>query len=177
MKGKLVTVSFCNVVSQPAQVDQLRKDTGEYFANIEDRMVEMKVQMDAMTLTTKLLEVDQKSPRDLPFILTCAYQDRWSTPSATITYDRLTVDYNNSGRPGGGDGEMNISTGKFTALTPGHYTVTYSGYAQVYPGEQVVLKLMKNGVRVGIEGWWQSYSSSNNGGASYDQGSRTVVSV
>ena len=79
----------------------------------DNEMKEVKKQLDVLEarnteLTTKLREVDQKSPRDLPFILTCAYQDKWSTPGATITYDRLTVDYNNSGRPGGGDGDMEI---------------------------------------------------------------------
>ena len=148
----------------------------------EEMDMKVKKQLDRLEarnteLTTKLREVDQKSPRDLPFILTCAYQDQWSTPSATITYSRLTVDYNNSGRPGGGDGEMDISTGKFTALTAGHYTVTYSGHAEVDPGEMVEFTLSKNGESVVDEGEWRSYCSSKNDGYIDDQGSWTVVSV
>ena len=104
----------------------------EMREEMEEKVNKVKKQLDVLEarnteLTTKLRKMDQKSTRDLPFILTCATRDTWTTPSATITYDRLTVDYNNSGRPGGGDGELNISTGKFTALTPGHYTITYSG--------------------------------------------------
>ena len=129
-------------------------------------------------LTTKLNELDQKSLRDLPYMLACAYRDKWTTPSATITYDRLSADYNNSDRPGGGDGEMDISTGKFTALTAGHYTITFSGWASVDPGEEVVVQLMHNDQSLpGSEGWWLSYSKSTNSGVIDDQGSRTVVSV
>ena len=73
--------------------------------------------------------------------------------------------------------DMDISTGVFTALTPGHYTVTYSGHAGVAPREEVKFELMKNGVSVGAEGRWHSYSDSDNGGYIDDQGSRTVVSV
>ena len=110
------------------KVDVMREEMQEK----DKEMKEVKKQLDTLEsknveLTTKLKEVDQKSLRDLPFILTCAFQDHWTTPSATITYDRLTVDYNNSDRPGGGDGEMDINTGKLTALTAGHYTITYSG--------------------------------------------------
>ena len=169
-----------------AKVDVMREEMREEMREVmREEMGEkdnkVKTQLDVLEarnteLTTKLREVDQKSPRDLPFILTCAYKHDWSTPGATITYDRLTVDYNNSGRPGGGDGDMDISTGKFTALTPGHYTVTYSGIAKVDPGEYVNFQLMKNGKSVGTEGWWESYSSSN-GGRISDEGSRTVVSV
>ena len=160
------------------KVDVIR----EMREEMDEKDNKVKKQLDGLEarnteLTSKLREVDQKSLRDLPFVLTCAYKHDWSTPSATITYDRLTVDYNNSGRPGGGDGELDITTGKFTALTPGHYTVTYSGYARVDPGEKVIVQLMKNGQDVGYEGEWQSYCSSANGGSIRDQGSRTVVSV
>ena len=72
---------------------------------------------------------------------------------------------------------MDISTGQFTALTPGHYTVTYSGRAYMFPGEEVTFQMRKNGVIVGSEGEWYSYSNRANGGDIGDQGSRTVVSV
>ena len=169
------------------KVDVMRKEMREDFREEMTEEMEakenlMKKQLDGLEvrnteLTTKLKEVDQKSTRDLPYVITCAYQDVWTTLSATITYDRLTMDYNNSGRPGGGDARMDISTGKFTILMPGHYTVTYSGRARVDPGEMVTFQLMKNGVSVGREGEWESYCSSGNGGLIRDEGSRTVVSV
>ena len=161
------------------EMEEMREEMRE---EMDEKDNKVKKQLDVLEarnteLTTKLREVDQKSPRDVPYVLTCAYQNVWTTPSATITYDRLTVDFNNSDKPGGGDGRMDISTGVFTALTPGHYTVTYSGFALVKPGEEVTFQLRKNGVDVGYEGSWMSYSSSGIGGTINEQGSRTVVSV
>ena len=161
-----------------SKVDVMKKVMRE---EMDKKDNEVKKQLDGLEarnteLTTKLREVDQKSLRELPFVLTCAYKLEWTAPG-TITYDRLTVDYNNSGQTGGGDGEMDVSTGKFTALTPGHYTVTYSGMDQVDPGEWVVFQLMKNGESVGDESVSVSYSSGDNGGRIEDQSSRTVVSV
>ena len=162
--------------------EEMQKKVDVIREEMDEKDNQVKKQLDVLEarnteLTTKLREVDQKTPRDLPLVLTCAYQSRWDTPDATITYDRLTADYNNSDKQGGGDGEMDITTDIYTALTSGHYTITYSGYARVDPGEDVAFTLTKNGESVGYEGVWQSYSSSDNGGMIYDQGSRTVVSV
>ena len=75
-----------------------------------------------------------------------------SEAGTTITYDYLLSDYNNANRPGGGDGVLDTSTGnftthlltilhhlpgKFTCLTPGFYSVTYSGHALLHPEEAV----------------------------------------
>ena len=150
---------------------------------MEEKDNKVKKQLDRLEarnteLTTKLREVDQKSPRDVPYVLTCAFVDTWTTPGATITYDYLTADFNNSDKPGGGDGELDITTGKFTALSPGYYTVTYSGGAIVDPGQRVYFRLVGAGlVGEGNEGEWRSYSDSAIGGTITDQGSRTVVSV
>ena len=168
-------------VEKDREMEEMQEKVDVMREEMREKENKLKKQLDGLEarnteLTTKLREVDQKSPKDLPFILTCAYKKEW-TASGTITYDRLTVDYNNSGRPGGGDGDMDISTGQFTALTPGHYTVTYSGTARADPGEYVIFQLMKNGVDVGDEGKWRSYSNSDNGDYIDDQGSRTVVSV
>merc|ERR1712080_59001 len=100
--------------------------------------------------------------RDLPYAMACAYQYSWTTGSATITYSSLLSDYNNHDKPNGGDGVMDISTGQFTCLTAGHYTVTFSGRAEVQPGEQVWIYIYRNGVVV-EESRWGSYSSSDGG--------------
>ena len=96
----------------------------------------------------KVLEFEVASPKDIPYMLVCAHQEHWTTLGATISYDRLTADYNNADRPGegdgrmdvtnvtlagGGDGSMDINTGIFTAVTAGFYTVTYSGIARLDP--------------------------------------------
>merc|ERR1712080_126879 len=96
------------------------------------------------------------------------------THSANITYDSLISDYNNSDKPGGGDGVMDIDSGHFTCLTAGHYTVTFSGWARVKPGEIAYVSLYHNGDRVDESEWW-SYNSGSNRGWIQDQGSRTVI--
>merc|ERR1712080_245629 len=121
------------------------------------------------SLTTAVSQV-----KDLPYVMSCAYQDGWSRASSTITYDSLLSDYNNADKPNGGDGRMDITTGVFTCLTAGHYTVTYSGHVRVDPGEDVSIYLHHNGERV-EESQWYSYQSYENGGVIYDQGSRTVI--
>ena len=167
------------------QMEEMRKkvEEGEVMTEeMKEKANEMKKQLNRLEsrnveLTTKLKEVDQRSLKDLPFILTCAYQDKWTTPGATITYSSLSADYNNSDRPGGGDGDMDITTGKYTSLTAGHYTVTYSGISELSPGERVVFQLMKNGQNAGYDGRWYSQSVSNTDGRTDDQGSRTVVGL
>ena len=83
------------------------------------------------------LAADRREARDLPYMMTCAFQDHWVDHGATITFDYLLSDYNNSNRPGGGDGDLDTATGVFTCLTPGYYTVTYSGHALLHPEEAV----------------------------------------
>ena len=59
------------------------------------------------------------------------------------------MEFNNSHRPGGGDGTMNIETGVFTAVTSGHYIITTSGIVQVRgAGHSTVMWLYHNGVQV-----------------------------
>ena len=182
VEDRMETKWKADMKEKDLEIEDLRAkiEKGEMMREEKDNKV--KKQLDVLEtrnaeLTTKIKEVDQKSLRDLPYILTCAYKDGWSTPGATITYDYLTADFNNSERPGGGDGDMNISTGVYTALTTGHYTVTYSGRGGMNPGEYVAFQLMHNNNYAGPEGFWDSYSASGNGGYISDQGSRTVVSV
>ena len=53
----------------------------------------------------------QKGLRDLPYEMVCAYRWEWliSAPDTTITYDRITMEFNNADRPGGADGKMYLS--------------------------------------------------------------------
>ena len=69
----------------------------ESMEKIKMAMGEKDMEMEDMKSKMKNLEF--KSPKDLPFVLNCSYQNHWVTPSATITYDRLTAEYDNSDRP------------------------------------------------------------------------------
>ena len=143
-------------------------------AQFEKLMCEMTEKLEEQE--TQLAAVQTRLPtvRDLPYLMVCAYRYYCDRASTTITYDSILSDYNNSDKPNGGDGVMDIETGTYTAITPGHYTVTFSGVAVVDPGEIVEFFLRRNGERVEESQWWSQEFSG--GVRMYDQGSRTVVS-
>ena len=98
------------MMEKDREMEVMREEMQEKVDVIREAMEEkdnkVKKQLDVLEarnteLTSKLREVEQKSLRDLPYVLTCAFQSSWYTPGATITYERLTVDYNNSDKPGG----------------------------------------------------------------------------
>ena len=43
----------------------------------------------------------EKGLRDLPFEMVCAYQDWWGAENSIISYDRISLEFNNADRPGG----------------------------------------------------------------------------
>merc|ERR1712210_439614 len=115
-----------------SEVENLQKQLKEIkvqFAEFESRMV-VSVKSEVRAEVKK--EVDKVLPtaveqglRDLPFEMVCAYKGTWTASNSIIDYDRITAEFNNSDRPGGGDGRMNIETGVFTTVTSGYYIVTY----------------------------------------------------
>ena len=129
-------------------------------------------------------EVDKVLPtaveqglRDLPFEMVCAHQDVWTAENSIVNYDRISVEFNNSERPGGADGTMNIETGVFTTVTSGYYIITFSAFADVHVEETTSMYLYHNGVQVE-----ESLFSTRMGVGSgynymFDQGSKTVVSL
>ena len=109
-----------------------------------------------------------------PFEMVCAYQDLWDETNSVLSSERITVEFNNSDRPGGADGTMNIETGVFTAVTSGYYIITFSGYTHVRPREYSGMYLYHNGVRV-EESQFETYLQMGSiGDYTLDQGSRTV---
>ena len=113
--------------------------------------------------------------RDLPSEMVCAYQ-RYLTSTGRVNYDRITVEFDNSNQPGGGDGTMNIETGVFTTVTSGYYIITFSAYAKVKIFSGTVMSLYHNGVEVEESGYqmflWAGGSAED---FIWDQGSRSVV--
>merc|ERR1712210_155464 len=112
--------------------------------------------------------------RDLPFEMVCAYQSKWDKVGV-ISYDRISVEFNNSDLPGGGDGTMNIETGVFTTVTSGYYIVTFSAYVAVHAGEYTDMYLYHNGVQLEESRFGTSMFVGSGDDYIYDQGSRTVI--
>ena len=134
---------------------------------MEVRMVEWQARMEQKRETVSR-EIEQKmemmeqkmvvpkSELEQPVLLICAFVESWSKALATVSFDRLTTDHSNADQPGGADGVLDITSGTFTCLTAGHYTVTYSGQADLAPGQRTDLFLSLNGATAGAEGLWSS---------------------
>ena len=129
---------------------------------------EVKKELDKVLPTA----VEQRL-RDLPFEMVCVYKFKWDRENSVISYDHITLEFNNSDRPGGADGSMNIETGVFTTVTSGYYIITVSGIATVHAGFYSDLFLYHNGVPVQES---QFATSLSGGEFIFEQGSRTVVS-
>ena len=75
-------------------------------------------EVDAEVISRINVELSKEDPA----IIFCAFnQGPLSTGGNTITFSSLTSSYTNSGKPGGGDGELNIQNGVFTCKTSGYY--------------------------------------------------------
>ena len=79
---------------------------------------------------------------------------------------------------GGGDGQMDLNTGKFTCITPGHYTIIYSADALYHEDMIHVLYLYLNEGRIYESKWFQEAGMGyfvDTEGMIHATGSRTVV--
>ena len=60
----------------------------------------------------------RKAARDavmeIPYVALCAYKQVWEpeTLGTAITFDKFLSNFNNADKPGGGDGQLDLSTGK-----------------------------------------------------------------
>jgi len=157
------------------EIENLQNKVSVLIMKAEKQEEVMKHELGSVqtSLTTAVSQL-----RDLPYVMVCSYQDYWDTDSSTITYDSILSEYNNADKPDGGDGKMDITTGQFTCLTSGYYTINYSGRARVHSGEAVYVYIYHNGEKV-EESQWNSYigvfGATVTGVTMDDQGSKTVI--
>merc|ERR1711990_835927 len=86
------------------------------------------------------------SLRDLPIVLISAWRSAPIYSPETVTFKSFLANYNNGGRPGGGDGELDLDSGVFTCFTPGYYQVSFSAEGIVGPDRRFAdMSLYKNG--------------------------------
>ena len=153
------------------QVAEIERKMDEVILNTQSNQMECKAEVKK--------EVDKVLPtaveqglRDLPYEMVCAYQDKWGNwENDTVSYDQITVEFNNSDQQGGADGTMNIETGVFTTVTSGYYIVTYSANAFLNSGDVTAMTLYHNGVYL-AESFYQAEMEKSDG-YSFDPGSRT----
>merc|ERR1712198_627294 len=100
----------------------------ENFDKIVNEDLRQNLKDELMTeLNQTISSAVPQAVRDLPYLVTCAYQNLWRT-TGRMSYSHLTTDWNNGDHANGGQGVLDTSTGTFTAGTAGHYTATISGY-------------------------------------------------
>merc|ERR1711934_15268 len=126
---KEMKLQFAEIESRVEEV-MLRSQKNQEVASLKSEVrAEVKKEVDKVLPTAV-----EQGLRDLPFEMVCAYKDNWGKVGV-VNYDRITVEFNNSDLPGGGDGSMNIETGVFTTVTSGYYIITFSVYVGLNFGE------------------------------------------
>merc|ERR1719309_1544883 len=94
----------------------------------------LKLEMDEMRAEMKSMisrEVS-KAMKEIPSVMVCAYQNEWHSQDATITFEEIISEFSVNG-----GGDMDLESGTFTAVTPGHYTISFNGQAELQAGQQV----------------------------------------
>ena len=154
------------------QVRDVESKLEEISSLKSDMRAEVKKEVDNV-----LPEAVEQGLRDLPFEMVCALKIVEEDTGVVVGYNRITEEFNNSERPGGADGTMNIETGVFTTITSGHYIITFSGFVDVHPGQVTEMWLHHNGVKVEESEFQTSMHVGASGDYIWNQGSRTVVSI
>jgi len=161
---------------------QVKEGELQFENRVEEEIASLKSELTIQIGEEVKKEVDKVLPtaveqglRDLPFEMVCAYRGTWTAANSIVNYDRISVEFNNSDRPGGGDGTMNIETGVFTTVTSGYYIVTYSAHVWVNAGEYTDMWLYHNGVAVEESRFYTEMHMGSSGDYIFDQGSRTVI--
>ena len=155
------------------QVRDVESKLEEISSLKSDMRAEVKKEVDNV-----LPEAVEQGLRDLPFEMVCALKIVEEDTGVVVGYNRITEEFNNSDRPGGADGTMNIETGVFTTVTSGYYIINYSAFADVHGRGSTSMYLHHNGTIVPES---SIATSLIMGDQDNDwiraQGSRTVVSI
>jgi len=167
--------------------DMKAADLEKQFAKMESKMEEImqkkqgvaglksEVRAEVKKELNKVLPTAvEQGLKDLPYEMVCAYKGTWSEVGV-VSYDKITVEFNNSNQPGGGDGSMNIETGVFTTITSGYYVITFSGSVGVHAKEYTGMWLNHNGVQLWESRFVTSMYLGGGDAINQVQGSRTVI--
>ena len=79
--------------------EALRRDMSDQLKRMETKANRTAETLETIGDTELLSSTGDKAVRDLPYIMMCAYQSRWSD-TGIIPYEKLTLDYSNCDRPG-----------------------------------------------------------------------------
>merc|ERR1711936_207020 len=168
-------------------IEMLEKKDAEMISRLEEKDKEWKAEIaklakdtvdtrsDVARISADIPAVISQSVKEIPVISVCGYQFDWFRSSSTIPYDSTLSEYSNCDKPGGGCYTLDLSTGVFTALTAGHYTVTFSGYIMYsWAKELVQLYSYKNGEQI-QESFVYSTHSEESDTSTFGTISRTFI--
>ena len=87
---------------QIAEMKAQQKNQNREVAHSLKSEMEMQCKAEVKKELDKVLPTAvEQGLRDLPFEMVCAYKDYWTAANSIINYNRITVEFNNSDRPGG----------------------------------------------------------------------------
>merc|ERR1712130_348820 len=163
--------------SQSLEMESLKKQLDQMHVQLASDLTKQVKENENQCKAEVKSEVEkvEQRLRDLPFEMVCAFQDVWSSANSIVSYDQISLEFNNSDRPGGADGSMNIETGVFTTVTSGYYIVTFGGTVYVHSGEFTVMYLYHNGVQLEESEFHTRMQVGSGDDYITDQGSRTVI--
>ena len=88
---------------------EIRKEVRE-----EMEMLKHEVSTRENDLASYMRKAARDAVMDIPYVVLCAFKQVWEpeTLGTAITYDKFLSNFNNADKPGGGDGQLDLSTGK-----------------------------------------------------------------
>ena len=66
-------------------------------------------------LSSYVRRIAREAAMEIPYVALCAYKQVWEPETiedTAITYDKFLSNFNNADKPGGGDGQLDLDTGK-----------------------------------------------------------------
>jgi len=160
-----------SVVQLMARVEEVTAENSQLRTKLESQEAKVTNLLQTNLTTSGMSGAPQEAtPR--PEVVTCAYQDYWTLSSGTITFDSLVSEYYSQG----GRRMLDTSSGVFRVVTaPGYYTISYSGWARLEPGQATDIFLHRNGDRIEESRWMSGATGGSKGARQYDQGGRTLI--
>merc|ERR1712223_1563527 len=120
----------------------LKENEMKMRAEMEARLEALEVKLEEEEAKLAVLESSQLL--DAPQVVMCAYQDLWMQEDSPISFDEFLTNFHNAE----GDGALDLTTGTFTAMNPGFYSITFGGDVGTGPGLYTNIYLYKNNEKV-----------------------------
>ena len=174
MKCEMETKMKAEMETMKAEMETMKAEMETKLGKKDAEMETMRAKVSALERKAEVADLPgalAEAIRDVPQVLVSVTKYYWATPDATITFDTFISYY----KSGGGHGTLDLATGVFTCMTPGFYTITFSGYSWLDPGEENMIYAHVRGVMI-AESRYRDSSSSGVGDTIQTQGSKTMVS-